>query len=122
MGRKSSENLLEGIAASKDRGLARLLNGLSIRHVAGRVAAVVRRGLRLDRRDERRRHRTAEKTLSDKLKKKPGRKPSNKPRKGRTKTPGAAPGKTCAVIAESVFDFLHSDFGRRAIDDFRALG
>ena len=28
MGRKSSENLLAGIAASKDRGLARLLNAL----------------------------------------------------------------------------------------------
>ena len=41
MGRKSSENLLAGIAASKDRGLARLLNGLSIRHVGTRVAAVL---------------------------------------------------------------------------------
>ena len=41
MGRKSSENLLAGIAASKDRGLARLLNGLCIRHVGARVAAVL---------------------------------------------------------------------------------
>ena len=41
MGQKSSENLLAGIAASKDRGLARLLNGLSIRHVGTRVAAVL---------------------------------------------------------------------------------
>ncbi len=41
MGRKSSENLLAGIAASKDRGLARLLNGLSIRHVGARVATVL---------------------------------------------------------------------------------
>ncbi len=30
MGKKSAQNLLEGIAASKGRGLARLLNGLSI--------------------------------------------------------------------------------------------
>ncbi len=41
MGRKSSENLLDGIEASKDRGLARLLNALSIRHVGARVAAVL---------------------------------------------------------------------------------
>ncbi len=41
MGRKSSEKLLEGIAASKDRGLARLLNALSVRHVGTRVASVL---------------------------------------------------------------------------------
>ena len=38
MGRKSAENLLAGIEASKGRGLARLLNALSIRHVGNRVA------------------------------------------------------------------------------------
>ncbi len=41
MGRKSSENLLAGIEASKSRGLARLLNALSIRHVGNRVATVL---------------------------------------------------------------------------------
>ena len=41
MGRKSADNLLEGIEASKNRGLARLLNALSIRHVGSRVAAVL---------------------------------------------------------------------------------
>jgi DNA ligase (NAD+) len=41
MGQKSSENLVEQIAASKDRGLARLLNALSIRHVGGRVSTVL---------------------------------------------------------------------------------
>ena len=39
--RSRSENLLAGIEASKDRGLARLLNALSIRHVGTRVAAVL---------------------------------------------------------------------------------
>ena len=39
--KKSSENLLAGIAASKERGLARLLNALSIRHVGTRVATVL---------------------------------------------------------------------------------
>ena len=41
MGLESAENLLEGVAASKDRGLARLLNALSIRHVGNRVATVL---------------------------------------------------------------------------------
>lgn len=41
MGQKSSENLLAGIAASKGRGLARLLNALAIRHVGARVAAIL---------------------------------------------------------------------------------
>jgi len=41
MGKKSAENLLEGIAASKGRGLPRLLNALSIRHVGTRTAVVV---------------------------------------------------------------------------------
>jgi DNA ligase (NAD+) len=41
MGQKSSENLLAGIAASRERGLARVLNALSIRHVGVRVATVL---------------------------------------------------------------------------------
>lgn len=41
MGHKSAEKLLAGIAKSKSRGLARLLNALSIRHVGARVAAVL---------------------------------------------------------------------------------
>jgi DNA ligase (NAD+) len=38
MGKKSAQNLLEGIAASKERGLARLLAGLAIQHVGDSVA------------------------------------------------------------------------------------
>jgi DNA ligase (NAD+) len=41
MGEKSAENLVGAIAGSKSRGLARLLNGLSIRHVGTRVASVL---------------------------------------------------------------------------------
>jgi len=41
MGRKSSENLIRAIEASKHRGLARLLAGLGIRHVGGRAAEVL---------------------------------------------------------------------------------
>jgi DNA ligase (NAD+) len=41
MGNKSSESLMAAIEASKSRGLARLLNALSIRHVGNRVATVL---------------------------------------------------------------------------------
>jgi DNA ligase (NAD+) len=38
MGEKSAQNLLEGLTASKERGLARLLAGLAIQHVGDSVA------------------------------------------------------------------------------------
>jgi DNA ligase (NAD+) len=38
MGKKSAQNLSAGIAASKDRGLSRLLAGLAIQHVGDSVA------------------------------------------------------------------------------------
>jgi DNA ligase (NAD+) len=41
MGTKSAQKLVANIAASKSRGLARLLNALSIRHVGTRVAATL---------------------------------------------------------------------------------
>jgi DNA ligase (NAD+) len=41
MGKKSAENLLQGVEASKSRGLARLLNALSILHVGSRKAQVL---------------------------------------------------------------------------------
>ena len=41
MGKKSAQKLVANIAASKTRGLARLLNALSIRHVGARVAATI---------------------------------------------------------------------------------
>ena len=41
MGEKSAQNLLDGIEVSKSRGLARLLNALSIRHVGTTVAHVL---------------------------------------------------------------------------------
>ncbi len=43
MGEQSSRNLLNGIAASKSRGLARLLTGLGLRHVGENVADVLAR-------------------------------------------------------------------------------
>src|SRR5207237_1894636 len=41
MGELSTKNLLDGIAASKDRGLARVLTGLGIRHVGETVAQLL---------------------------------------------------------------------------------
>jgi DNA ligase (NAD+) len=93
MGRKSAENLLAGIEASKGRGLARLLNALSIRHVGNRVASVLAE-----------RFRTIDALLAagvDEL--------------SRTNEIGP-------VIAKSVYDFLHSDFGCKAIADLRSQG
>ena len=48
MGRKSVDNLLDGIEASKNRGLARLLNALAIRHVGDRTGHTPGRAIRLD--------------------------------------------------------------------------
>lgn len=41
MGKKSAQNLLDGIEASKQRGLARVLTGLAIPHVGEHVAEVL---------------------------------------------------------------------------------
>jgi DNA ligase (NAD+) len=41
MGKKSAEKLIANIAGSRGRGLARLLNALSIRHVGTRVATTI---------------------------------------------------------------------------------
>jgi DNA ligase (NAD+) len=93
MGRKSSESVLSGLEASKSRGLARLLNALSIRHVGTRVASVLAEHFhsmeKLQEAD------VAE--LSEILEIGP-------------------------VIAESVYAFLHDEFGRQTIEDLKTLG
>jgi DNA ligase (NAD+) len=93
MGQKSAENLLAGLEASKGRGLARLLNALSIRHVGTRVAAVLAEHFSDI---ERLRAASVEQLAA---------------------TPEIGP-----VIARSVYDFLHGDFGRRVIDELAGLG
>ncbi|HMO37334.1 MAG TPA: NAD-dependent DNA ligase LigA, partial [Gemmatales bacterium] len=45
MGKKSAENLLAGIAASKQQGLARVLTGLTIRHVGVNSARILAQAL-----------------------------------------------------------------------------
>lgn len=93
MGRKSSEKLLEQIEASKSRGLARLLNALSIRHVGNRVAAVLAE------------HFGSMEDLS----------------KADVETLSEV-NEIGPIIAQSVYDFLHSPFGRGTIDDLQSLG
>ncbi len=93
MGRKSSENLLAGVEASRERGLARLLNALSIRHVGARVATVLAV------------HFGSIDALLE-----------------ATEEQIAGVHEIGPIIAKSVYDFLHSDFGRHTIDDLRSLG
>jgi DNA ligase (NAD+) len=93
MGRKSSENLLEGIEVSKDRGLARLLGGLAIRHVGARVSNVLAE------------HFGSMEAL----------------RKASVEELSAV-NEIGPIIAQSVYDYLHSPFGSETIDDLAQLG
>ncbi len=93
MGKKSSENLVAGIEASKGQGLARLLNALSIRHVGVRVATVLAENFG----DVDALMAADVKQLSD-------------------------INEIGPIIAESVHDFLHDDFGSQSISDLRSLG
>jgi len=93
MGRKSSENLVAGVEASKDRGLARLLNALSIRHVGARVATVLAEALgSMDALAA-----ASEAELSE-------------------------VNEIGPIIAKSIFEFLHSDYGRKTIKDLASVG
>jgi len=93
MGKRSSENLLAGIEASKDRGLARLLNALSIRHVGTNVARVLAEYFGTM---EALRNASVEQISEI--------------------------NEIGPVIAQSVCEFLASEFGRETIDDLAALG
>jgi len=93
MGRKSSENLLAGIAASRDRGLARLLNALSIRHVGTNVARV----------------------LADHFGSIDALLAASVEQLSEINEIGP-------IIARSVYEFLQSDDGRGTIDDLKTQG
>ncbi len=93
MGKKSSENLLAAIEESKKRGLARLLNALSIRHVGNRVATVLAEHFgSMDALAA-----ASVEELSEVLEIGP-------------------------VIAQSVYDFLHSEVGKTIIADLQSIG
>jgi DNA ligase (NAD+) len=93
MGQKSAQNLRDGIAASKDRGLARVLTGLGIRHVGERNARLL-----------------AEQFGSiDAL--------LAASEEELARIPGIGP-----VVAASVYQFAHSDVGRKTVEQLRAAG
>ncbi|MCI0335858.1 MAG: NAD-dependent DNA ligase LigA [Planctomycetes bacterium] len=93
MGKKSAQKLLANLDASKTRGLARLLNALSIRHVGARVATTLAE--HFGSMDELLAASAEE--LSD--------------------VEDVGP-----VIAESIYDFLHSKHGESAIRRLREVG
>ncbi len=93
MGRKSSEKLLAAVEASKNRGLSRLLNALSIRHVGGRVSVILAEHF----------------GAMDRL-------------LAATAEDLAEINEVGGIIARSVHDFLHSDYGSQVIADLQAMG
>ncbi len=93
MGKTSSTKLIKAIEASKEQGLARLLNALSIRHVGITVARVLANHYGDI---EKIRQATVEEL-------------SNIDEVGE-------------IIAQSVHDFINSDYGRQTLDDLRSLG
>ncbi len=93
MGAKSSEKLINAIATCRDRGLARLLNALSIRHVGLTVAAVLANHFN-----------QIEKLIAA------------------TQEELNEIHEIGDVIAESVYQFLHSPFGSETIEDLLELG
>jgi DNA ligase (NAD+) len=93
MGKKSAENLLKGIQASKDRGLAGVLTGLAIRHVGEHVAELLARHFG----DVGKLQEASLEELS--------------------RIEGIGP-----VLAESVFKFFHTPDGRQVIKELEARG
>lgn len=93
VGKKSAENLVAAITGSKSRGLARLLNGLSIRHVGARVAAVIAQHFG-----------TLQAVMQASI------------------DDLAEINEVGGVIGQSVHEFFHSDYGRQIADDLTALG
>ena len=93
MSAKEAEKLLGYIEKSKSRDLARLLNALAIRHVGGRVAAVLAEHFR---------------TMDALV--------------GADVSELSAVNEVGDIIAQSVYDYLHSPVGRRIVADLKALG
>ena len=93
MGKKSAEKFLAGIQASKNRGLARLLSALSIRHVGNRVASLLAENF----------------GTMDAL-------------RNATQDELSSVNEIGEVIAASVYGFLNSEYGTGTIDDLAGVG
>lgn len=93
MGKKSATKLVTAIQNSKDRGLARLLNALSIRHVGSTVAQILARHFKsMDR--------LMQASVEE----------------------IAAVNEVGPIIAQSVYEFLHSPEGHQTIEDLKKIG
>lgn len=93
MGKRSSEKLVIGVEASKGRGMARLLNALSIRHVGARSAE----------------------RLSDHFGTVEALRTATQEQIAEIEDIGC-------VIAASVREFFQGEFGQKTIDDLRSVG
>ena len=93
MGKKSAQNLLDGIEQSKTRGLARLLNALPIRHVGVRVATVLAETYHSMN--------SLQEASSEQI---------------------SEINEVGPIIAESVYEFLHSDYGSDVVRKLAELG
>jgi DNA ligase (NAD+) len=93
MGKKSAQNLLAGIEASKERGLTRVLTGLGIRHVGETVADLLAQEFH----DVDALLGASVETLSS--------------------VKGIGP-----ILARSIHEYFHSAAGRKIIEDLRAAG
>jgi DNA ligase (NAD+) len=93
MGKKSAQNLLDGIATSKGRGLTRVLTGLGVRHVGEHVAELLAGAFG---------------NIDDLM---------AAPAERLAQITGIGP-----VLAESISRFFHSTTGRKVIEDLRAQG
>jgi DNA ligase (NAD+) len=93
MGKKSAQNLLNGIEASKSRGLTRLLAGLSIYMIGDSMAEVLTKEFP-----------TVDELLG-----------ASKERLAKVK--GIGPERV-----ESIYNFFHSSTGKKLVEEFRKLG
>ena len=93
VGERNAENLKAGIDKSRDRGLARVLSSISIRHVGPRVASLI----------------TAKYHTLEKLREASVEDLADLHEIGDR-------------IAKSLHEFLHSDYGRKTLDELAAEG
>ena len=93
MGQKSAQNLVDSLQDSKSRGLARLLNALTIRHVGTRVASI----------------------LAKEFESIAGLQAADVEQLSEVNEVGP-------IIAASVYHFLHSDYGQHTLADLAAVG
>ncbi len=93
MGKKSAQNLLDGLAASKERGLARLLAGLAIPHVGDSVSDLLANAFgSID-------------ALAD------------APVDRLVQIQGVGP-----IMAQAIHDYFRDSYNRSIIDELRSLG